>query len=45
MTTTMLHPVMLAALEAERRSFPRSGQIAGVAALVIAIVVLGLTLS
>jgi hypothetical protein len=43
-TTPMLHPVMLAALQAERRSFPRSGQLAGMIALVFGIVVLGLTL-
>jgi hypothetical protein len=46
MTSTMLHPIMLAALEAERRrSFPRSGQLAGLLALVIGVVLLGLTLS
>jgi hypothetical protein len=45
MTTTMLHPVMLAAVHAERRSFPRSGQLAGVIALAVGIVVLGLTIA
>ena len=45
MTTTMLHPIMLAALEAERRSFPRSGQLAAVIALVLGIVALGLVVS
>ncbi|MFI5266256.1 MAG: hypothetical protein ACHQ7M_02660 [Chloroflexota bacterium] len=44
MTTTMLHPVMLAALQAERRSFARSGQLAGMIALVLGIVALGLTI-
>lgn len=43
MTATMLHPVMLAALEAERRSFPRSAQLAGVFALILGIAILGLT--
>jgi len=43
MTTTMLHPVMLSALEAERRrSFPRSGQLAGMLALVLGVFVLRL---
>ena len=44
MTTTMLHPVMLAALQAERRSLPRSGQLAAMMALVLGIVLLGLTI-
>ena len=44
MTPTMLHPVMLAALEAERRTFPRSAQLAGMFALILGIVVLGITL-
>jgi len=39
----MLHPVMLAALQAERRSIPRSGQLAGMVALVLGIFALGLT--
>ncbi|HLQ33912.1 MAG TPA: hypothetical protein VK457_14600 [Chloroflexota bacterium] len=43
MTATLLHPVLLTALESER-SFPRSGQLGGMMALVLAIVVLGLLL-
>ena len=44
MSTTVLHPVMLAAIEAERRSWARSGQLTGMIALLLAMLVLGLAI-
>jgi hypothetical protein len=44
MATNLLHPVTLTALQAER-SLGRSGQLAGVAALVLSVIALGLLIS
>jgi hypothetical protein len=44
MTATMLHPVTLSALETER-SLGRSTQLAGMMALVLTVVALGLLIS
>lgn len=44
MSSAMLHPVILVALEPQR-SFPRAGQVAGMMGLVMAMVILGLVIS
>jgi hypothetical protein len=43
MSSTMLHPVLLVALE-PRRGFPRAAQLAGVTGLIVAMIVLGLVI-
>ncbi|HEX6511415.1 MAG TPA: hypothetical protein VF157_03890 [Chloroflexota bacterium] len=44
MSPTLLHPVMLTAIQAEP-TLPRTGQVAGIVALVLCIVAFGLVIS